>query len=54
MEKFVPSVTLIESKEMVPQEQNSPVALLSENTATILPDPTRYGDWERNGKCVDF
>ena len=18
------------------------------------PDPARYGDWERNGKCVDF
>ena len=17
-------------------------------------DPTRYGDWEKNGKCVDF
>lgn len=18
------------------------------------PEPTRYGDWEKNGKCVDF
>jgi hypothetical protein len=18
------------------------------------PEPTRYGDWERNGRCVDF
>ena len=18
------------------------------------PDPTRYGDWEINGKCIDF
>jgi hypothetical protein len=18
------------------------------------PDPTRYGDWEKDGKCVDF
>lgn len=18
------------------------------------PDPTRYGDWERNGRCTDF
>jgi hypothetical protein len=18
------------------------------------PDPTRYGDWERSGRCVDF
>ncbi|HLI10258.1 MAG TPA: DUF1674 domain-containing protein [Alphaproteobacteria bacterium] len=19
-----------------------------------VPEPTRYGDWERNGRCVDF
>lgn len=18
------------------------------------PEPTRYGDWERNGRCIDF
>ncbi|MGH8592290.1 MAG: DUF1674 domain-containing protein, partial [Gammaproteobacteria bacterium] len=18
------------------------------------PDPTRYGDWERRGRCIDF
>jgi hypothetical protein len=18
------------------------------------PDPTRYGDWERSGRCIDF
>jgi hypothetical protein len=18
------------------------------------PDPTRYGDWEKNGQCIDF
>jgi hypothetical protein len=18
------------------------------------PDPTRYGDWERDGRCIDF
>lgn len=18
------------------------------------PDPTRYGDWEKNGRCIDF
>lgn len=20
----------------------------------IGPDPTRYGDWEKNGRCIDF
>jgi len=19
-----------------------------------LPEPTRYGDWEKGGKCIDF
>lgn len=21
---------------------------------TQRPDPTRYGDWEKNGRCIDF
>lgn len=23
-------------------------------TPAPRPDPTRYGDWERNGRCIDF
>ena len=23
------------------------------NSETLI-DPTRYGDWERNGRCIDF
>jgi len=22
--------------------------------ATQKPDPTRFGDWEKNGRCIDF
>jgi len=22
--------------------------------AAPRPDPTRYGDWEKNGRCIDF
>ncbi len=54
MEKFIPPVSSTEPKEIVSQEQSSPAASPSENVATTLPDPTRYGDWERKGKCVDF
>lgn len=25
-----------------------------ENGGPKGPEPTRYGDWERKGKCVDF
>ncbi len=24
------------------------------DSASCRPDPTRYGDWERNGRCIDF
>lgn len=23
-------------------------------TERPAPDPTRYGDWEKNGRCIDF
>ena len=23
-------------------------------TERTRPDPTRYGDWEKNGRCIDF
>lgn len=26
----------------------------SEPGAAKRPDPTRYGDWERGGRCIDF
>ncbi|WP_345778442.1 succinate dehydrogenase assembly factor 4 [Dyella sp. 2HG41-7] len=25
-----------------------------EQDARPAPDPTRYGDWEKNGRCIDF
>jgi len=40
----------------VPAEQPSVPAVPAEK-ATVerpAPDPTRYGDWEKNGRCIDF
>nr|VFK50510.1 MAG: Protein of unknown function (DUF1674) [Candidatus Kentron sp. TUN]VFK51751.1 MAG: Protein of unknown function (DUF1674) [Candidatus Kentron sp. TUN]VFK56618.1 MAG: Protein of unknown function (DUF1674) [Candidatus Kentron sp. TUN] len=31
-------------KDSVPKEINGPSG----------PEPTRYGDWEKNGRCIDF
>lgn len=25
-----------------------------EHGGRIGPDPTRYGDWEKGGRCIDF
>jgi hypothetical protein len=32
----------------------SPVTKPTEHGGPKGPEPTRYGDWERNGRCSDF
>ena len=38
--------------------QESPPPLVGEDVGEIGgpsgPEPTRYGDWERKGRCIDF
>ncbi|WP_343170877.1 DUF1674 domain-containing protein [Rhodanobacter denitrificans] len=47
--------------------ESTPVSVPAETTAVPVglaadkaseerpaPDPTRYGDWEKNGRCIDF
>lgn len=51
-----------EKKNQNPDEisEQSEAALVSlvgppkEVGGRIGPDPTRYGDWEKNGRCIDF
>lgn len=43
------------SKESPPaQPPVQPPVLPQEKGGRKGPEPTRYGDWELNGKCVDF
>ena len=35
-----------------PQEHGTPTA--REYGGRDGPEPTRYGDWEKNGRCIDF
>ncbi len=37
-----------------PQPKNPPPTLAPEFGGRKGPEATRYGDWEMNGKCVDF
>jgi hypothetical protein len=32
----------------------TPAPLPAEIGGRPGPDPTRYGDWEKNGRCIDF
>jgi len=34
--------------------KSSKPQLLTEIGGPIGPEPTRYGDWEKNGRCSDF
>jgi hypothetical protein len=46
----------------MPEETGTPSALPQEGAKAAIPEiggpkgpePTRYGDWERNGRCSDF
>ncbi|WP_083487771.1 DUF1674 domain-containing protein [Pseudoxanthomonas dokdonensis] len=36
--------------EKVPADDAPPAEIGGRNG----PEPTRYGDWEKNGRCIDF
>ncbi|MBX2824450.1 MAG: DUF1674 domain-containing protein [Gammaproteobacteria bacterium] len=37
-----------------PENDQKPSAQTDEINGRKGPDPTRYGDWEKNGRCIDF
>ncbi len=53
---------MAESQESKPREvgdDDNPSEEGGETQATEVggrdgPDPTRFGDWEKNGRCIDF
>jgi hypothetical protein len=40
--------------EAAPAPETPPPAKPAEIGGPKGPEPTRYGDWERAGRCVDF
>ena len=36
------------------ENPKKPNVTMGETGGPKGPDPTRYGDWERNGRCIDF
>lgn len=46
-------------QEDAPREQESPANRQDSDKPEEIggpkgPEPTRYGDWEKNGRCIDF
>lgn len=48
------SKTVPPEKEEVPREAADPAERPPEIGGRKGPEPTRYGDWEKNGICSDF
>ena len=48
------SDTKLEQSEVLQDSQASTFEQPKELGGRIGPDPTRYGDWEKNGRCIDF
>ncbi|OYV32848.1 MAG: DUF1674 domain-containing protein [Acidocella sp. 20-61-6] len=46
--------TKSETTKPVETEARKPPALPPEIGGQKGPEPTRYGDWEKNGRCTDF
>ncbi|CAA6810196.1 MAG: Unknown protein [uncultured Thiotrichaceae bacterium] len=46
------------AKKVMTSKGNNPVIQLDELKRTLSKrtplDPTRYGDWEKKGRCIDF
>ena len=40
--------------QALPQEPAPAPAPAEEIGGRDGPEPTRYGDWEKNGRCIDF
>lgn len=45
---------LPETRPAVPVEQAVAPEKPKEIGGPKGPEPTRYGDWEKNGRCIDF
>jgi hypothetical protein len=46
-----PHVAQRETRDRPDAPASAPVA---EHGGPKGPEPTRYGDWEKNGRCIDF
>jgi hypothetical protein len=48
----------VDGRERTPQPAEEPAAAVVERPVEVGgpkgPEPTRYGDWERAGRCIDF
>ena len=46
---------VVDAIPKVNQPESKPIKRAAcDSPTTFHPDPTRFGDWEKNGRCIDF
>jgi len=45
---------VVETKKEVSKQAEENNGVKKEIQGRSGPEPTRYGDWEKNGRCIDF
>ena len=51
---YEPEVELVKAESTVRPGQEADLVEINEINGPKGPEPTRFGDWERKGRCVDF
>lgn len=49
-----PDNMFIPPREVSSSVKQNPPLTPTETGGYIGPEPTRYGDWEKQGRCIDF
>jgi hypothetical protein len=51
---FIPIDRVGAASDLSAQPAQAPAAVPREIGGPCGPEPTRFGDWEKNGRCIDF
>jgi hypothetical protein len=52
--KAVPLADLLKQLQPAPPAPQNDAEVVEIGGRKDGPEPTRYGDWEKNGRCIDF
>lgn len=52
--KYEPDTAAVKTEQKVRPDHESELLETKEVNGPKGPEPTRFGDWERKGRCVDF
>jgi hypothetical protein len=54
MQPLADKPAAVAGQDAPPPSAGSAASKVPELGGAVGPDPTRFGDWERRGRCIDF